>query len=110
METILNFIKEALKGKMMSAQWIVTLAIAIAGVLGAGMLAMQEYESIQGDIKSLKAKSHDAIEPYDDAPLNARVTENAGAIIRLQEQVQNLNKDVERTENTITNNNNPLAL
>ena len=40
MEAIINFIKEALAGKKMSAEWIVTLAVAIAGVI-IGDLSMR---------------------------------------------------------------------
>ena len=106
MEAILNFIKEALAGKKMSAEWIVTLAVAIAGIVWAATLTVQEYEGIKVDIETLKTQAHEAVEAYDDAPINARVTENSGAIIRLQERVNGLDKGLDRS----LNNKNPLSL
>jgi len=88
MEAILNFIKEALKGKKMSASWIVTLAVAIGGLAWVGAFAYQEYETIKLKITYLEKKAHTKTEltpHYDDSPLSARVTTNAGAIIQLQE-------------------------
>ena len=41
MEAILNFIKEALAGKKMSAQWIVTIAVAVAGLAWSATLIWQ---------------------------------------------------------------------
>ena len=44
MEAIISFIKEALEGKKMSASWIVTIAIAIGGLVFSGMLGLQKYK------------------------------------------------------------------
>jgi len=138
MEAILNFIKEALAGKKMSAQWIVTIAIAVAGIAWSGTLLWQEYQGMQGSISALESQAHDKTPEYDDAPLNARVTANSDAIIKLQERprldadvknnsqvivgikeqinaidskISRLEKDIEKTESKVDNKNvNPLSL
>ena len=83
MEAILNFIKEALKGKKMSAQWIVTIAVALAGLTWSATLVWQEYQGMQGKIAELQKVSHKDRPDYDDAPLSGRVTANSDAIINL---------------------------
>jgi len=93
MEAILNFIKEALKGKKMSASWIVTLAVAIGGLAWVGAFAYQEYETIQLKITYLEKKAHTkttATPHYNDSALSARVVTNAGAIIQLKEYTSGL--------------------
>ena len=138
MEAILNFIKEALKGKKMSAQWIVTIAVALAGLTWSATLVWQEYQGMQGKIEKLQKVSHKDRPDYDDAPLSGRVTANSDAIIKLQgrpiltdkvdnnaktivgmvEQIKSLEskimqikKDIEKAEDKIDNKNvNPLSL
>ena len=138
MEAILNFIKEALAGKKMSAQWIVTIAVAVAGIAWSGTLIWQEYQGMQGSISELQSQAHDKTPEYDDAPLNARVTANSDAIIKLQERprldadvknnsqvivgikeqinaidskISRLEKDIEKTESKVDNKDvNPLSL
>jgi len=138
MEAILNFIKEALAGKKMSAQWIVTIAVAVAGIAWSGTLIWQEYQGMQSSISALQSQAHDKTPEYDDAPLNARVTANSDAIIKLQERprldadvknnsqvivgikeqinaidskISRLEKDIEKTESKVDNKNvNPLSL
>jgi len=130
MDALINFIKEALAGKKMSAEWIVTLAIAIAGIAWGGTLAYQKYEGMQSAIAELQGSAHEKTEAYDDAPMSARVTTNSAAIIaaterlkaveagleklstvrekleRIEAEVKNLDRNVERA----TSNGNPLAL
>ena len=138
MEAILNFIKEALAGKKMSASWIVTIAIAIAGISWTGTLAWQEYNKLIKDVAHLQSTAHAETPPYDDSPLSARVTANSDGIIKLQarpnlansvkinsesivgmkERIKSLEsqiiilmKDIEKTEIKIDNKNvNPLSL
>ena len=138
MEAILNFIKEALAGKKMSAQWIVTIAVAVAGIAWSGTLLWQEYQGMQGAIAGLQSQAHDKTPEYDDAPLSARVTANSDAIIKLQERprldgdvknnsqvivgmkeqinaleskISNLMRDIEKAEDKFDNRNaNPLAM
>jgi len=138
MEAILNFIKEALAGKKMSAQWIVTIAVAVAGIAWSGTLLWQEYQGMQGSISALQSQAHDKTPEYDDAPMSGRVTANSDAIIKLQERpnltldvknntnsivgmkekisaldskISNLMRDIEKAENKIDNrNSNPLAM
>ena len=138
MEAILNFIKEALAGKKMSAQWIVTIAVAVAGIAWSGTLLWQEYQGMQGSISALQSQAHDKTPEYDDAPMSGRVTTNSDAIIKLQERpnltldvknntnsivgikekinaldskISNLMRDIEKAENKIDNrNSNPLAM
>jgi len=104
MESILNFIKEALKGKKMSASWIVTLAVAIGGLAWVGAFAYQEYETIKLKIAYLEKKAHTktVLTPhYNDSALSARVTTNAGAIIQLQEYTSGF-KDLKEDLSSIT--------
>ena len=138
MEAILNFIKEALAGKKMSAQWIVTIAVAVAGIAWSGTLLWQEYQGMQGSISALQSQAHDKTPEYDDAPISGRVTANSDAIIKLQERprldgdvknnsqvivgmkeqinaldskISNLMRDIEKAEDKIDNrNSNPLAM
>lgn len=100
MEAIINFIKEALAGKKMSAQWIVTIAIAVAGLAWSGTLIWQEYNKMIADVAELKAVSHEKTPDYDDAPLSARVTANSDAIIKLQARPE-LNSDVKNNSELI---------
>jgi uncharacterized protein YfcZ (UPF0381/DUF406 family) len=93
MEAIINFIKEALKGKKMSASWIVTLAVAIGGLAWVGAFAYQEYETIKLKIAYLEKKAHTKTTTtphYNDSALSARVVANAGAIIQLKEYTSGL--------------------
>lgn len=106
MEALINFIKDWLDGKTLSASWIVTLTIALTGVGVAGYVTYQEYTNMQVNIDTLLEQAHEAVEAYDDAPINARVTENSGAIIRLQERVNNLDKGLDRSLSNV----NPLSL
>jgi len=118
MEAILNFIKEALAGKKMSAQWIVTIAVAVAGIAWSGTLFWQEYQGMQGSISALQLQAHDKTPAYDEAPMSGRVTANANAIISIQERIKSLEsnisrleKDVMKAEDKFDNRNvNPLSL
>ena len=138
MEAILNFIKEALAGKKMSAQWIVTIVVAVSGLIWAGMVVYQEYLNMLDDVAEVKTLAHEKTPEYDDAPMSGRVTANSDAIIKLQERpnltnqvktnsesivgmkekinaldskISNLMKDIEKAENKIDNrNSNPLAM
>lgn len=138
MNEIINFIKEALKGKKMSAQWIVTIAVALAGLTWSATLVWQEYQGMQNSIDKLQKVSHKDRPDYDDGPISGRVTANSDAIIKLQgrpiltdkvndiaktivgmgEQIQSLKsnilqikKDIEKAEDKIDNKNvNPLSL
>jgi len=118
MEAILNFIKEALAGKKMSAQWIVTIAVAVAGIAWSGTLLWQEYQGMQGSIASLQEQAHNKTPAYDEAPMSGRVTANANAIISIQERIKSLesnisrlDKDIMKAEDKYDNrNSNPLAM
>ena len=138
MEAILNFIKEALAGKKMSAQWIVTIVVAVSGLIWAGMVVYQEYLNMLDDVAEVKTLAHEKTPEYDDAPLSARVTANSDAIIKLQQRprldedvknnsqvivgmkeqinaldskISNLMRDIEKAEDKIDNrNSNPLAM
>jgi len=138
MEAILNFIKEALAGKKMSAQWIVTIVVAVSGLIWAGMVVYQEYLNMLDDVAEVKTLAHKKTPEYDDAPISGRVTANSDAIIKLQERpnltldvknntnsivgmkekinaldskISNLMRDIEKAENKIDNrNSNPLAM
>ena len=118
MEAILNFIKEALAGKKMSAQWIVTIAVAVAGIAWSGTLFWQEYQGMQGSISALQSQAHDKTPAYDDAPMSGRVTANSDAIISIKEiinslesNISRLEKDVMKEEDKFDNRNvNPLSL
>lgn len=118
MEAILNFIKEALAGKKMSAQWIVTIAVAVAGIAWSGTLFWQEYQGMQGSISALQSQAHDKTPEYDEAPMSGRVTANSDAIIRIKEKlnavesnISRLEKDIEKTESKVDNKDvNPLSL
>ena len=138
MEAILNFIKEALAGKKMSAQWIVTIVVAVSGLIWAGMVVYQEYLNMLDDVAEVKTLAHEKTPEYDDAPISGRVTANSDAIIKLQERpnltnqvktnsesivgmkekinaldskISNLMRDIEKAENKIDNrNSNPLAM
>jgi len=118
MEAILNFIKEALAGKKMSAQWIVTIAVAVAGIAWSGTLLWQEYQGMQNSISALQSQAHDPIPEYDDAPMSGRVTANSDAIIGIKERIKSvesnilrLEKDVMKAEDKFDNRNvNPLSL
>jgi len=118
MEAILNFIKEALAGKKMSAQWIVTIAVAVAGIAWSGTLLWQEYQGMQGSISALQSQAHDKTPAYDEAPMSGRVTANSDAIIGIKERIKSLEsnisrleKDVMKAEDKFDNRNvNPLSL
>ena len=114
MEAIINFIKEALEGKKMSASWIVTIAIAIGGLVFSGMLALQKYEGMVADIESLKASSHERTPAYtytfDDTALEAITRVNSGAIISLSEKIKALRKDQDRVDTKVNSTGNPLSL
>ena len=118
MEAILNFIKEALAGKKMSAQWIVTIAVAVAGIAWSGTLLWQEYQGMQGSISALQSQAHDKTPAYDDAPMSGRVTANSEAIIGMGERLKSvesnilrLERDIDKAENKFDNRNvNPLSL
>lgn len=110
MEAILNFIKDWLSGKTLSASWIVTLTIALTSVGMIGYTAYQEYTTMQFDIEKLKAQAHKIVEEYDDGPVIEQINNMNGVIIRLEEKYSGLSRDLERTENTVNSNNNPLAL
>jgi len=138
MEAILNFIKEALAGKKMSAQWIVTIVVAVSGLIWAGMVIYQEYLNMLDDVAHVKTLAHEDRPDYDDGPMSGRVTANSDAIIKLQERpnlanqvktnsesivgmkekinaldskISNLMRDIEKAENKIDNrNSNPLAM
>jgi len=100
MEAILNFIKEALAGKKMSAQWIVTIVVAVSGLIWAGMVVYQEYLNMLDDVAEVKTLAHEKTPEYDDAPISGRVTANSDAIIKLQER-PNLTLDVKNNTNSI---------
>jgi len=118
MEAILNFIKEALAGKKMSAQWIVTIAVAVAGIAWSATLVWQEYQNLQGAVSGLQEQAHEKTIAYDDAPMSARVTVNSGAIISINERLKSidssisrLEKDIMKAEDKFDNRNaNPLSL
>lgn len=116
MESILNFIKEALEGKKMSASWIVTLGVAIGGVVWAGTLALQEYESVKAKLAHLEENSHSPYTYNDEATKNeikALQGNLADATIKikaLEVQFTNLEKNQERTDRTVNSNANPLSL
>lgn len=92
MDALINFIKEALAGKKMSAEWIVTLAVAIAGLAWAGTLAYQKYEGMQSDIVALKDQAHEQTPAYDDAQVQA----NKGDIIRQTQKLESIEKEMQR--------------
>jgi len=138
MEAILNVINEALAGKKVSAQWIVTIVVAVSGLIWAGMVIYQEYLNMLDDVAEVKTLAHEKTPEYDDAPMSGRVTANSDAIIKLQERpnltnqvktnsesivgmkekinaldskISNLMRDIEKAENKIDNrNSNPLAM
>ena len=114
MEAIINFIKEALEGKKMSASWIVTIAIAIGGLVFSGMLALQKYEGMTSDIEELKGLSHIATPintyTFDDTALEAITRVNSGAIISLSEKLKALRKDQDRVDTKVNSTGNPLSL
>jgi cell division protein FtsL len=118
MEAILNFIKEALAGKKMSAQWIVTIAVAVAGLAWSATLIWQEYNNLQGSVAELESKAHNKTPAYDDAPMSGRVTANSDAIIKIKENIKSLEsnvnrleKDIDKAEDKFNNRDvNPLSL
>jgi len=114
MEAIISFIKEALEGKKMSASWIVTIAIAIGGLVFSGMLALQKYETVLADIQSLKDSAHEKTPiynyTYDDTALEAITRVNSGAIISLSEKLKALRKDQDRVDTKVNSSGNPLSL
>jgi len=114
MEAIISFIKEALEGKKMSASWIVTIAIAIGGLVFSGMLGLQKYEGMLSDIEDLKVSSHektpDYTYTYDDTALEAITRVNSGAIISLSEKLKALRKDQDRVDTKVNSTGNPLSL
>jgi len=114
MEAIISFIKEALEGKKMSASWIVTIAIAIGGLVFSGMLALQKYEGMTSDIEELKGLSHIATPintyTFDDTALEAITRVNSGAIISLSEKLKALRKDQDRVDTKVNSTGNPLSL
>jgi len=118
MEAIINFIKEALAGKKLSAEWIVTLSIAIAGLVWAGTLAYQEYNNMIDNVATLQSQAHEKTDAYDDSKLSDRVTINSEATIALTERIKSLEskilsleKDIDKAEDNFNNRNgNPLAL
>ena len=117
MEAIINFIKEALAGKKMSAEWIVTLGIAIGGLVWAGTLAMQTYNTVLADIEALKADSHTAVAMYDDTSITNKVSENKDNLAQLKTdisalnvKIDNITRDVDRNRNAVTSTGNPLSL
>jgi len=89
MEAIINFIKEALAGKKMSATWIVTLGIAIGGLVWAGSYAYQEYDTAMKDIKKLKAVSHSAEPKYDDEWIRTLSIDTTAKLAELLAEVEN---------------------
>ena len=104
MEAIINFIKDALEVKTLSASWIVTLTVALTSIGVIGYASWQEYKSMQVDIETLKAQAQEAIEAYDDGPVVIRVN-------RLEEKVDNISKSLDRTQDKFDNRNiNPLSL
>jgi len=114
MEAIISFIKEALEGKKMSASWIVTIAIAIGGLVFSGMLGLQKYEGMLSDIEDLKVTSHEKTPAYtyvyDDTALEAITRVNSGAIISLSEKLKALRKDQDRVDTKVNSTGNPLSL
>ena len=112
MEAIISFIKEALEGKKMSASWIVTIAIAIGGLVFSGMLGLQKYEGMLSDIEDLKVSSHEKTPAYtyDDTALEAITRVNSGAIISLSEKLKALRKDQDRVDTKVNSTGNPLSL
>jgi len=118
MEAIINFIKEALEGKKMSAQWIVTIAIAVAGIAWSGTLVWQEYNAMLNNVSELQGQAHEKTEAYDDTLVSGRVTANSDAIIGIKERInsiennmERLEKDVMKAEDKFDNRNvNPLSL
>lgn len=95
MEAIINFIKEALSGKKLSATWIVTLGIAIGGLVWAGSFAYQEYESTMADIKKLKSLSHEKTEVYNDSAIRAKGNANAEKLAELISSIEALKGSVD---------------
>ena len=78
MGDIIEFIKELLTGKKMDAKWIVTIAIAVAGLAWSGTLLWQEYQGMQGRLSALEGKpgyndkwAKDGIEDLRKAGLQA---------------------------------------
>lgn len=112
MEAIINFIKEALAGKKMSAEWIVTLGVAIGGIVWAGTLAMQMYDTTMTTITELEELSHPKVLviPYDDIWIRELSDNNMNRIIALEVEVKNLEKNQDRTDRTVNSNSNPLSL
>jgi hypothetical protein len=112
MEAIINFIKEALAGKKMSAEWIVTLGVAIGGIVWAGTLAMQMYDTTMTTITELKELSHPEVLviPYDDIWIRELSENNMNRVIALEVEVKNLEKNQDRTDRTVNSNSNPLSL
>ncbi len=95
MEAIINFIKEALSGKKLSATWIVTLSIAIGGLVWAGSFAYQEYESTMADIKKLKSLSHVQTEAYNDSAIRAKGNANAEKLAELISSIEALKGSID---------------
>lgn len=126
MEAIINFIKEALAGKKMSAEWIVTLAVAIAGVVWGGTLAYQKYEGMVAQLDAVTAQAHEQTVPYDDSELRLKIQLlNDGALqslerdtkfalqvdlVKLQERVNAIEKQADNTAKQVNGSGNPLAL
>jgi hypothetical protein len=117
MEAIINFIKEALAGKKLSAEWIVTLGIAIGGLVWAVTLALQMYDTTMADIAKLKSNSHAVVATYDDADAIHKINKNKDNIANLKSDISSLEvkidilmRDVDRNRSAVTGNGNPLSL
>jgi methyl-accepting chemotaxis protein len=117
METILNFIKETLAGKKMDAKWIVTLGIAIGGIVWAGTLALQIYDTTMADIKALKSSSHTKVSSYDESDVIHKISKNKDNVATLTLDINSLKvkidilmRDVDRNRDAVTGNGNPLSL
>jgi len=91
MGDIIEFIKELLTGKKMDAKWIVTIAIAVAGLAWSGTLVWQEYQGMQGRLSTVEGTP-----PYDDAWAKKLTDDNMNNIITLQALVKDLQNEVEK--------------
>lgn len=96
MNDIIEFIKEALAGKKMDAKWIVTIAIAVAGIAWSGTLLWQEYQGMQSRLTELEEVSHDKTPEYDDAWARTLTEDNMNRIIALETIIADQKSEIER--------------
>lgn len=96
MNDIIEFIKEALAGKKMDAKWIVTIAVAVAGLAWSGTLLWQEYQGMQSRLADLESISHEKTPEYDDVTLRAIADDNMNRVIALETIVADQKAEIDR--------------